>query len=49
GDTQNELMQHSQANTPGSYMTDYRGKKRTCWLNSEPAWQDSMDISIESM
>ena len=48
GNTQNELMQHSQANTPGSCMTDYLGKKRACWLNSEPAWQDSMDISIES-
>ncbi|KAJ5593507.1 hypothetical protein N7537_010411 [Penicillium hordei] len=41
-------VNHSQANTPCSCMADYLGKKRACWLNSEPAWQVSTDISIES-
>jgi hypothetical protein len=41
-------MQHSQENTPGSFMIDYRGKKRACWFNSGLAWQDSIDISIGS-
>jgi hypothetical protein len=27
-------------------MIDYLGKKRACWLNSEPAWQDSMETSV---
>lgn len=43
-----QLSNTNQYLTPGSCMTDYLGKKRACWLSSEPAWQDSMDISIES-
>jgi hypothetical protein len=29
-------------------MIDYRGRKRACWLNSGPAWLDSMAISTGS-